>query len=332
MHKKVAEGSSSTPLGSDSAVMASLLLCAAVLCLSATVSGAAVRDRKEVTLTTGRCADFTLLLWYHAPGKVCNRWQKVAFVIPSIKEGLDLGYMTRARLNSSCNSMHVEAIKANNGCWLSQSFAVGSKPETVYFTVSGLPENGTVKVENVSRVVANERDAVTLCGSTESFQIREWEVTAMDAGAVRKFVLQDYQALKEPMVYGAYQGRLSYNRSENCVTIKNLSGADSGMYQVTRDLMQNTVQRFTLTVVPTWEHQGEVPVVHHNVSTGGGLRGEEKSFPVWLPLTLLLLLVLMLSVSIHYRAMLCGRREDDTDSEVSEDPAVTVHILKGDID
>ena len=44
------------------------------------------------------------------------------------------------------------------------------------------------------------------------------------------------------------------------------------------------------------------------------------------------MVVLMLSVSFHYRAMMCGCREDDTDSEVSEDPAVTVHILKGDID
>ncbi|ANJ02471.1 ORF23 [Fowl aviadenovirus 6] len=314
-----------------SPVMSAVLAMHLLLCLAASAA-VVVGGRKELTLATDRCADHTLLLWYHAPGGTCSKWQKVAFVIPKIKEGLEVGYMTRVRLNSTCNSLHVEAIKANNGCWLSNAYAVGTKAAFTHFTVSGLPGNATVKVDNVSRTVVNERESGTLCGSAESFHIREWEVTAVDAGGARKFVLQDYQALKEPVVYAPYQGRLTYNRTTNCITIRNMSSSDSGLYQMTRDLMSGSTEMITVTVLPSWEPQGEVPHEHHNVSTGGGLRASENSFPVWLPLSLLLLLVVMLSVSFHYRSMLCARTEEETDSEVSEDPTVTVHILRGDLD
>lgn len=289
----------------------------------------------ELALRTGECRDHTMILWYHSPSPNCNKMKRAAFVIPRVKEpGLESGYMGRTRVDSDCNTIYLSKLKANNGCWLTYASFVGGKPYAIQYTVKDITGNATVEMHNMSRILVLEGGELRMCGKdASSASISEWEFQSSNEHASTVFVLQLYRDMGNPIVYANYKSRTHYNATSNCVTIRDVSPADSGLYTNTLDLQQNSKTGFYVVVIPGLTQEDQ-KIEETTYKTGGGLVSRQPGeFPVWLPIVLIMLLLLMVAITFWFRRMLCT--SDSTDSESmdrSSEENVTVHILRGDFD
>lgn len=284
-----------------------------------------------LTIGEDRVADRHFSRWTHSGGLGCENSTTVLEWFPNQPPNRTVRapYLDRLTFNSTLNTVDLKDDSGNEGCWETVSSGVNLSSTTHRFEVRNLGRGGqpTVRKTVTVRLSANEGDDVTFRAvPNPQAGMLEWEVdTAFNGGW--KVILQYYKGQQKPIVYKAFQGRVSIDLQNNTLILKSVKVQDSGMYKSEYDLDQRNSYRFILKVSSSCQpdpKQNPQPTLPRPAPS----TLDPANVALWVSLALATV-ALFLGITLWYfRETLFPKKREIELVRACPDPVI-VHILQG---